>query len=101
MTVACHVCNAPTSLNLCSTCTDRLRQRLLGLPTLIGYLDDAAVGAIRLGEPGERVSTGAHVLSGLHYNSKAADLAVDIRWMLDTHANRLAVRRRLIISCTR
>lgn len=44
----CQKCKSRTQLYLCNQCQVWLRYQLLGMPTLLGYLEDAAIGNTRL-----------------------------------------------------
>ena len=44
----CRKCKGKTQLYLCNQCQAWLRRQLLGLPTMVGYLEDAATGNTRL-----------------------------------------------------
>jgi hypothetical protein len=98
MSQTCRVCyRLAHNKFLCPACTGTLRRHLIGLPRFLGYLDDAAVGNVQLSAQGG-VSVNDFVVSGFTFDTRAADLAVDIRNTLTDWASKLAWTHGLAIS---
>jgi hypothetical protein len=52
--MTCTHCGARAQTYLCQTCMKDLRAKLLGMPTLVAYLNDSAVGATRMSGQGSK-----------------------------------------------
>jgi hypothetical protein len=52
--MTCTHCGARAQTYLCATCVKDLRAKLLGMPTLVAYLNDSAVGATRMSGQGSK-----------------------------------------------
>lgn len=54
MSATCQHCGRKSQLFLCQPHTDELREMLLGLPKLLRYLEQAALGQVKLSDDGTR-----------------------------------------------
>lgn len=54
MSATCQHCGRKSQLFLCRQHTDELREMLLGLPQLLDWLEDAAIGQVKLSDDGDR-----------------------------------------------
>lgn len=97
MSAECVVCHGPSIVFLCQTCSGKLRRQLLEIPTLVAYLEDAAVGHTRLGDP-QAGRSGQFEAAAIRYDSRAADLAVEIHRILSSYARGCANMYGLAIS---
>src|ERR1700752_5315877 len=92
----CVKCKARAQTYLCQQCQTWLRRQLLGLPTVIDYLKDAALGLTKLSNESAR-QLGFESRTPT-FNDKARELYEDIERLLGQWARPLAVRDGLIIS---
>jgi hypothetical protein len=93
---ACVKCEGQAQLYLCPHCIIELRHQLLGLPTMLTYLYDAAVGNTKMSDNTEWLRSSENV--AVHYNPRATRLLEDIYDTLGQWARSLARTHHLLIS---
>jgi len=96
--VQCQKCRgrASSGSHLCGTCTVDLRRQLLHLPTLVDYLEDAAIGLTKMGEDGG--SRRGFESSTPILDFRASDLLEALHSTLGQWATEIARRHSAVIS---
>lgn len=92
----CVKCHGAAQTYLCRLCTTELRQQLLRMPTLVGYLQDHALGLTRLSTEQSR-SRGFESRTPT-LNKGASDLVEEIERILGQWARPLAITHGFVIS---
>lgn len=95
MSVECQKCTGRAQSYLCPQCTRWLRQRLLGMPTMIGHVVDSAIGATRLGNQTRQKGFESRTPT---FNDKASVLVEEIYNTLGGWATEIATRHDYVIS---
>lgn len=96
MSVECVKCSGRAQTYLCVQCITWLRRELLGMPTLIGYLNDMAIADTRLSNEQSRA---LGFESRTHsFDDRATALIEEIDATLYRWAMRLVWRHRYVIS---
>jgi hypothetical protein len=92
----CTKCQGQATLYLCPRCIVELRHQLLGLPTVLTWLHDSAVGDTKMSDnAGRNNRTRAETV---HYNPRARALLDEIYCTLGQWATELARTHKLHIS---